>query len=421
MVANLTMTFVNTDYAKHREDVLFDREMAMMPQTVIYAEIHKKISELTRERTQLREELTRFRRKNAWGRLLSARNIVRSTIDEEDEASYKYFDIEVMIETLKLKIKRADVMIRRLQARNLAGNAEVTPGTYVRGCPTPNCRGFLGTDWTCAMCKSVSCDKCHVIIDQGGTPPHVCDDNDVKTAALLVNDTKSCPKCATPIFKVDGCDQIWCTQCHIAFSWRTGHIETGRIHNPHYYEYLRKRNNGHTARELGDIPCGGLPTVYQVTKFMFQQYLAGPTDQYNKLHVTAAVSIADTILNDMIPVYLANATQNADANRDLRVAYICNETNKDDLKKALRKREKMRLKHDELAHVLNAFVMVIADITRNMCQSATTIQDTVKEIDEVVVFTDDALVKIGARYQSARISVKEMMVKLEENVRSAQN
>ena len=41
---------------------------------------------------------------------------------------------------------------------------------------------------------------------------------------------------------VRNCDQMYCIQCNTAFSWKTNQIETGRIHNPHYYEQLRKKN-----------------------------------------------------------------------------------------------------------------------------------------------------------------------------------
>jgi len=41
---------------------------------------------------------------------------------------------------------------------------------------------------------------------------------------------------------VRNCDQMYCTQCNTAWSWKTGIKETGRIHNPHYYEQLRNRN-----------------------------------------------------------------------------------------------------------------------------------------------------------------------------------
>lgn len=50
------------------------------------------------------------------------------------------------------------------------------------------------------------------------------------------------------------CDQMWCTSCNTAFSWRTLKIVNGTVHNPHYFEYLRQ--NGQQDRDPLDIQCG---------------------------------------------------------------------------------------------------------------------------------------------------------------------
>ena len=49
--------------------------------------------------------------------------------------------------------------------------------------------------------------------------------------ALIKKETVKCPNCATPIYKISGCDQMWCTSCNIAFNWRTGRKIKGIIHH----------------------------------------------------------------------------------------------------------------------------------------------------------------------------------------------
>ena len=60
------------------------------------------------------------------------------------------------------------------------------------------------------------------------------------------------------IHKIDGCSQMWCTSCSTAFDWKTGKLSTGRIHNPHFFEFQKR------SREHADIPCGGRPTISEL-------------------------------------------------------------------------------------------------------------------------------------------------------------
>ena len=101
-----------------------------------------------------------------------------------------------------------------------------------------------------------TCPECHVIKGLSRDAVHTCNENDVATAKLLNSDTKPCPSCRTPIFKIMGCDQMWCTQCHTGFSWRTGMIQNSHIHNPHYFEWQRQQTDGNILRNQGDIECG---------------------------------------------------------------------------------------------------------------------------------------------------------------------
>lgn len=86
--------------------------------------------------------------------------------------------------------------------------------------------------------------------------PHVCNPDNLASAKLIDAETRACPKCGARVYKISGCNQMFCTACNdCAFDWVTGRVETV-IHNPHYYEFQRQLNGGQAPRVPGDILCG---------------------------------------------------------------------------------------------------------------------------------------------------------------------
>ena len=114
--------------------------------------------------------------------------------------------------------------------------ADVSRKQFIKKCPVSDCRGFLSSAWKCGLCHDFFCSKCH----RPKTDTHQCDADDVASVEYLRNETKPCPKCHMPISKIDGCNQVWSPCCKIAFCWETGKIETGHIHSPEYFAYLRR-------------------------------------------------------------------------------------------------------------------------------------------------------------------------------------
>jgi len=112
-------------------------------------------------------------------------------------------------------------------------------------CGVVSCKGFCNKQNSCLICGETTCSECREIVKQG----HVCDKDLVKTIKLLEKQSKACPSCKVRISKIDGCNQMFCTNCNTAFNWETGQIENGRIHNPHYFDWL-KRNGGQDIRQL---------------------------------------------------------------------------------------------------------------------------------------------------------------------------
>lgn len=151
-------------------------------------------------------------------------------------------EIKEMIELRKILLEKQSV-IRDLE---YITKFPTDKKNYIRQCSIAECKGFLNSNYKCDLCDNVTCKDCLEPVKTD----HICDPDTKKTAELLKKDTKYCPKCNNGIYKIDGCDQIFCTICCTAFSWKTGIIETGRIHNPHYYEMLRKQaTNGEIPRE----------------------------------------------------------------------------------------------------------------------------------------------------------------------------
>lgn len=108
-------------------------------------------------------------------------------------------------------------------------------------CAIPECKGFLNAKSNvCTVCTKATCRECLQPIDGSVAAAHVCDKQILETNKLVRDESKPCPKCGEAISKTEGCDQMFCVICKTAFSWNTGVIEKGKIHNPHYYELVHQ-------------------------------------------------------------------------------------------------------------------------------------------------------------------------------------
>lgn len=207
MYANFKKTFIDKIYRNHLKNVFLDREKSRIPETL-------------------------------------------SIIQQEAEKLKLLTELNMEYTNLQNQIHELQISMQRIQSTNVTTTSQTN---FLCKCPNNNCKGMIESRTRkCVLCMSIICKDCREILSE----EHECNLDTVKTVELLQKDTKGCPKCATQIFKISGCDQMWCTQCQVAFSWKTGREETGTVHNPHYYQFIRQ--NGGNVRNLNDIPCGGL-------------------------------------------------------------------------------------------------------------------------------------------------------------------
>ena len=229
-------SFLKDEYRVMRETVLFEEEKTYLPALLDEAERAKKIQTLQaemrviekdmKENDDFEEQLVRTQRE---------RN--RKLVKSRDEVFLK-------LHKLTHRPKRAE-------------KREV-----VMKCPIGECRGFLSDKFHCGMCETDVCKDCHLKKDD----EHKCNADDVATVTELTRSTRPCPKCNVRIYKTDGCDQMFCVQCHTAFSWNTGKEEQGVIHNPHYFETLRAGGIHEIRHRQDHGGCGNIPPAIEIER-----------------------------------------------------------------------------------------------------------------------------------------------------------
>jgi len=188
------------------------------------------------------------------------------------------------------------------------------------------------------------------------------------------------------------CDQMWCIDCHTAFSWTSGQIVNGVVHNPHYYEYLRKQGNGTAPRNAGDVPCGGVP-YYNHLNHAIVHILPATRRIVMQIHrITAEIS------DQRLAIYQGNF--NVNDNGDLGVMYLLKEINKDAMQAELVKRETKRNKHLAIRAVLEMFVntstmMLNAMVTTPPTNDTLFSNTTLLEYSNLRTYVNDSLLNVS--------------------------
>jgi len=226
------------------------------------------------------------------------------------------------------------------------------PKGLTLSCPAPNCRGFIsGT--TCSLCGCEICDKCHEIVKPNNE--HHCDPSTLLTIRAIFKEAKPCPKCAALISKIEGCDQMFCTQCHTTYSWLTGELLKGQVHNPHYFEWLfsRRREQAQVDRLVPLYQCDQYISYQNLTKCFRQQTVVEARLLRGKLpavydfmaplpshahYYTAFNRLRDHILDVRATSGNHANVQQVD-NQDLRVMLISNEITLEQMKEKVAKRD----------------------------------------------------------------------------------
>lgn len=314
--AKFSDSFIKKKYKTHRENVLFEYEESLLPETQVHVERIYQVA-------QMKEELV---------------------------------DIESQIAKLRQKQAELKTKIWRIQTEPIDEDKKEEKDSFICPCPVNECRGYLSTKYKCGICGVKACSECREIKNE----EHKCDPNTVETVKELKKNCRQCPNCMTMIYRISGCDQMWCTKCKTAFNWVTGHIEKGMIHNPHFFQWMSE--NGGVPRNPLDMRCGGIdlnsilsyhiPIENPINRWdvKWKNYDQYVVQCYRELIHHREVTLA------MLPTPLDNVT-----NQDLRIDFLMKKLTKEEFKTKLQRREKDRNKKLEYRQILEMYTTVLEE------------------------------------------------------------
>ena len=236
---NFPSSFVQ-EYRKTRRNAIWNRELFHLPTLVEYVDLVNQYKAAKKEEEALDLELLTLknsyrelkgrRDKEATKLRAGIRSLKSNKYNQHIAKSREASNCNSNMYRIKHRFMYPD---RALPQRR---SAEVNSSYRNRPCIKEDCRGFINGEGKCPICSTLTCLDCNVEITEG--VEHTCKQCDIDNWCEIRDNSRPCPSCHVYIFKISGCNQMYCTNCSTAFNWVTGMIETGPVHNPHYYEQL---------------------------------------------------------------------------------------------------------------------------------------------------------------------------------------
>ncbi len=323
------------------------------------------------------DTITMYRNKKLWDREEALFPVTQPLVKyekfkEKISQENKMLDSMLAIFQRKVTELRIDIDINNNKLHR-AKPDDIHHKNYIQKCPRQgsspedSCKGFIDDkDWTCGICGLQVCKRCLVEIKSGKDgvlSGHTCTSNNIKSAELIMAETKPCPTCAARIYKIDGCEQMFCTACTTAFNWTSLKIDHGNVHNPHYYEFVRQgKIKVNERRVYGEIPCGGIP-------------------QYQTLHLTLLRNPEYAYYDDKFRIYHRRASEVEDYIEhlvdlknldifftDLRVKYLLNQFTKPQYEQAIIDQEKYNTQCKDEYTILSTLITLFAERFRDIAE-----------------------------------------------------
>ena len=390
LIDNFTKKWNNEEYRNHRTNLLINEQKSHLPDTEGYVrnlidadKLYVKSDKISKQINSIFDECTK-RKKIHYDRIRELEIMIR---EENDKIRVINNDNSKVVRPL-FKERRGleDEAYELVNGRKTKKEKR----EFLMKCCKNDCKGFVNNKYKCGICEIQMCSKCY----KEKTDDHECNEDDVKTIEEIKKTCKNCPKCGIPTQKISGCPQMWCVECHAVWSWNTGEIDnSGRVHNPHYFQFLRNGDSNNIRREAGDVLCGGDVTGLEMREAMKQSQILDTTERKAMLDIAyIIIEQVNHISGYELPKY-REAPETV--LRDMRVKYLRNQYSDEQWFNELKKFEKKERRKKEYRDVIGLFIASIQDLLRN---SVDTRILQLKEIMEMKDYANNVFVKLNKQY-----------------------
>lgn len=345
---------MTNEYSTHRSNIMLEKELSMIPDTMELAGRRRMINEIREKQAAI------------------------------DQKRIKLYEA---IRGLNKQYNAYTEEIYVLERSGCSGQRR----KFIMACPGESCRGFLSSQYKCEICCLWTCNKCSTIIGDSKDDPHECNEDAVASTDLIRESTKPCPTCGIRITKISGCDQMWCVECKTAFSWKTGAIERGVVHNPHFFEYQGANQGG--RRGLGMCNNDNVLPFHDFNNIIIRPlriFFANNDEPVPKQISDIRYIYAIYAHMNYYELTVARANiQTLTNNENERVMYILGEITMDELKDMVTTKDRRRRRIVEISNVTEIYCEVSKDIINSIVNFPTPnmddLVDLVRHINECYI------------------------------------
>ena len=397
MYKYLGLQFMKKEYKEIKQNILFQHEESQIPDTLKYLPNYRSNVKINENITKLQKKISGLEHdlKEKRSEYINLNYIIKQRQGEFIELSLQILNTINLLERQILEYKNE---IKKEKSRKTPTLLDVNiqhdeqGNGYKFHCPKNGCNGYIYSnsgnsknETNCIVCNELICKQCESLVkkdDKGEYIKHKCDSNILSNVLLLKNDTKGCPKCNTLIYKISGCDQMYCTKCKCCFSWNTGEIDNTSIHNPHYFNELRQNEQGRGRGVVdGIIRCQeriiDTLTVSQIIKKIQEMKYNESTIGYLFSIVQQMSELKSKITKDQ--VIQQDLDQEA---TKLRISFVCNEITKKQFCQKIYLRDLDLIKKNEFSYLFNLYLTILDDYLKRLLYKEITISQFKSDINE---------------------------------------